>query len=174
VAFFNSRQRGKAFEGYILSYARSTKFSDILESLKERFKDKNVRTNLSDEAMRLYVRMESLEAQKVDMILRSNYYSYLTNYIKTSANFDQIILPSSVGIDDQILTGLISVMVDTQMQLKMTTKIENPLVSDARRKINEIKKDIIESVENQKSTDKIKQNYLDKQIHELEKQTGGY
>lgn len=34
-------QRGKPFEGYIFSYARATKFTDILQALNERFKDRN-------------------------------------------------------------------------------------------------------------------------------------
>jgi hypothetical protein len=34
-------QRGKPFEGYILSYARVSKFKNIVDSLNERFKDKD-------------------------------------------------------------------------------------------------------------------------------------
>lgn len=138
----------------------------------EHFKDQNIVTDLGGEALRLYQKLEGLEAQKTTLILSDNYYDYLTDYLQKNQNLDQIILPSSVGITDPILTGLISQMIDMQMELKLMPRSENPLAEGARRRINEIKRDVIESVKNQRSTDDIKSNYLNKQIREVEKQLG--
>lgn len=143
-----------------------------VERQLERFKDDNVVTDLSAEALRLYQKLEALETQKTELIIRGNYYKYLTDYIRQTENLDQVILPTSVGIADPILTSLVSMMVEKQLELKMIGKANNPLVVEARRQINEIKQDIVESVENQKSTDQIKLNYLAKQISDAEKQLG--
>lgn len=150
-----------------------TGISDSLHAVErdlERFKDKNVKGGLSSEAERLYGKLEPLEAQKVELILRKNYYKYLTDYIAGGENLDLIILPSSVGIPDAILSQLISKLVEIQLQLKMSTRQANPLIGEGKKMIMEIKRDIIESVNNQQLTDKIKQDYLEKQIHEVEKQ----
>lgn len=150
-----------------------TGISDSLHHVErqlERFKDQNFMTNLSQEAERIYKKLEPLEAQKVELQLRSNYYKYLTDYIQSSANLDQVILPTSVGINDPILTGLLSKMIDTQLQLKMNLRPENPLVNSSKKMIREIQIDIIESVKNQQSTDQIKMNFLNAQIRDQEKQ----
>ena len=150
-----------------------TGISDSLHTVErqlERFKDKNVLNGLSSEAERLYGKLEPLEAQRVELTLRKNYYKYLTDYLAANENLDLIILPTSVGISDGILSQLISRLVEIQLQLKINNKPANPLVGDNRKMISEIKRDIIESIKNQQSTDKIKQDFLDKQIHEVDKQ----
>lgn len=147
--------------------------SDSLQQVElqlQRFKDKNVLTDLSGEALRLYQKLEELEAQRAEGIISDNYYKYLTDYIERSENLDQIILPSSIGINDPILSKLVSNMVEIQMELNLMRRTENPLANDARRKISQIRKDIVESVDNLRSTDKIKQDYLSRQIRDLEKQ----
>lgn len=147
--------------------------SDSLQQVElqlQRFKDQNILTDLSGEALRLYQKLEALEAQKAEGIISGNYYNYLTDYVEKSANLDQIILPSSIGINDPILSKLVSSMVDIQMELNLMKRTENPLAADGRRRISQIRKDIVESVDNLRSTDKIKQEYLTRQIKDLEKQ----
>lgn len=147
--------------------------SDSLHNVErrlERFKDKNVITDLKGEALRLYEKVEQIEAQKAQLNISRNYYRYLIDYIQRNQDLHQIILPSSVGIVDPILTALVSKMNETQMDIKMLGKSENPLVTEGIRRINEMKKDIVESVKNQESTDNIKLEFLNKQIAEIEKQ----
>jgi len=136
----------------------------------QRFKDKNQVTDLSTTATRLYGKLEGVETQQTELIIRGNYYKYLSDYLLKSDKLDAIILPSSVGINDGILSTLISNMVQLQMQLKLSNKVENPLVDINKRRINEIRREIIESVRNQQSTDKIKQDYMNKQAEAIEKQ----
>lgn len=154
----------------------SDQLNGITDSLRhvelqlERFKDKNVMTDLSIEAQRLYEKLEGIESQRAELIIRNNYYKYLAEYLKQSQNLDQIILPTSVGINDQIMSSLIQKMVDLQLQLKMNNRTENPMAGRAKQGIDEIRRDIVESVKNQQSTDKIRLNYLNKQVSDIEKQ----
>lgn len=144
----------------------------LVERELERFKDKNVVTDLKGEALRLYENIEDFETQKMQLNISRNYYDYLINYIQKNEDLHQIILPTSVGITDPILSNLISQMNSLQLDIKMLGKSENPLVSESVRRINEMKKDIIESVRNQISTDKITLQFLNKQIAQVEKQLG--
>lgn len=140
----------------------------------EVFKNKNIVTDLNSEALRLYQKMEGLEIQKTDLIIRDSYYNYLSDYItKSDDNLDQVILPTSVGITDPILTGLVTEVINSQTKIKMLErgeKLQNPLVIEGRKRIHDLKTDILESVKNQKSVDKIKLDFLNKGIREIEGQ----
>lgn len=157
----------------------SAQLEGITDSLKrverqlEQFKNRNVVTDLKSEALRLYQKVEALESQKTELILHENYYNYLKDYLKEGKNLDQIILPSSVGITDDILTGLVSKMVDLQMELKLHNygeKLDNPVITEMRNRVQQLRRDIIESINGQRSVDKIKSDFLKKEIFLIEKQ----
>jgi capsular exopolysaccharide synthesis family protein len=144
-----------------------------VESVLERFKRKNVITKLDEEASRLYGKLEGVTLQKTEMMIRKNYNQYLISYIQKDQNLDQVILPSSMGLADPILGQLLSSMVVTQTDLKMIggkDKTDNPLIRERRQRLQEIKNNIIESIRNQENTDKIKSDYISKEINDVEKQ----
>src|SRR5690606_11505169 len=138
-----------------------------------RFKDENVITDMSREAYRLYEKLEELELEKAQLGIKRNYYQYVDSYIRKGENLDQVILPSSIGINDAILTSLISQMVNLQMELKLATsneKLENPILLRYKDRIEAIKHDILESIKQQEATDRIQGDFFNKQIAELEQQ----
>lgn len=141
-----------------------------VEMQLETFKSKNVVTNLSEEAVRLFQKIEVFEEERMKYNVARNYYKYLIDYLQKESVSDQVILPSSVGINDPILTGLISQMNELQLDIRMSAKSENPAVQNAVRSVQQIKKNIIESVRNQQSTDAIRLQFLDKQIKAVETQ----
>ena len=146
---------------------------DKAQAQLEAFKNKNIVTDLNSEAMRLYQKLEGFEIQKTELLVRASYYDYLTNYIKTSPELDQVILPTSVGIEDPILGSLTAEMIKLQTELKLiarTEKLQNPIAVEKGRRTEELKLDILESVKNQKSVDQIKMQFLDKGIKEIEGQ----
>ncbi|CAM9995722.1 unnamed protein product, partial [Phaeothamnion confervicola] len=139
-----------------------TEISDSLkfvESIMERFKDRNVVTDMDAEALRLFQRLEMVEVQKTELMVRENYYKYLTEYLQKEQELDKVIFPSSIGVSDPILNDFVSRMVDIQMEMKLmldNTKLDNPLVTDKRRRVQAIKNDILEAVRNMQSTDDIR------------------
>ena len=144
-----------------------------VEMIMEKFKDKTFVTNTGEETTRLYEKLEALDLQQTDFLIHKNYYEYLISYIRESSNPDMIIAPSSVGINDPVLSSLIGKMVDIQLELKMVSgndKHENPLVSERAKRLAEIRKSIIEAVKNIRATESIKNDYLLKQIAVTEKQ----
>lgn len=126
-----------------------------------------------DEATRLYEKLTPLEAQKTELIIRARYFDYLLKYIGNGENLDQVVLPSSVGIDDPVLTGIVTKMVDIQNELKLYLGkglSENPLIKTAQKKLSEIKGNLIEAINTFKSADKLKWDLLKDQIGVVEKQ----
>ncbi len=145
----------------------------ISEGQLQQFKAKNSSEKLDQEATRFFNKLSSLEEQKTELIVRSNYYDYLVSYISKGGNLDLVVLPSSVGVNDGVVGGLVSKMIDMQLEIKLFMgkgRDENPLVRGGIRRLDEIKRDLSESIKTLKTTDKIKSDLIQKQITELEKQ----
>src|SRR5690606_23793372 len=121
----------------------------------------------------LYKKLEDVGFQQSELAVRNNYLNYLLEYIEKEHDLDQIILPSSIGLSDGVLSTLVTRMIDVQIQLKMMTndgKIESPYVKELRAGMLEIKRDIAEAVRNQQGIDKIKNDHLSREIGILERQ----
>lgn len=143
----------------------------------ERFGNNSRLQDLSADAQRLYIKLEEFEVQKAELQIRQNYYQYLTEYLaKSDGNLDQVILPSSMGIGDPVLATLLSTMVDLQIEIKTYLDPErgkNPLVAAKVERIVEIKRNVEEAVKALRSTDKIKMDFLKKQLSDTEQQLSG-
>lgn len=160
-------------KGQLLSISDSLR---LFERQLEAFKKTN-RTagDLGVDGQRMYGKVEGLEVQKTELLIKTNYFSYLKKYIAESKNLDQIILPSAFGVNDPILSGLVNTMINLQLEIKLflaTEKPFNPLVTNRMNRLTELKRDVLESVEGLRSTDKIKLDFINKQIAEVEKQIG--
>ncbi|MBL7849473.1 MAG: polysaccharide biosynthesis tyrosine autokinase [Cyclobacteriaceae bacterium] len=161
---------------FIQSQLRSIKDSlRTVEFQLERYGSSGRVKDMSIAAQRLLEKAEGFEVQRAELLIRENYYKYLDEYLKDNrASLDQIILPSSVGMNDPVLGSLITKMIDLQLEIRMATDPErgqNPLVAAKVDRINAIKRDIVEAVRTLKSTDKIKLDFLNKEIREIERQS---
>lgn len=162
-----------------LEFIRS-QLKDIKDSLRsvefqlERFGNSSRVKDMSAEAQRLFAKVETYEMQRAELMIRQNYFSYLQEYLqKAPGNYDQIILPSSVGLSDPVLNSLLTKMVDLQMEIKLYVDPErgaNPMVASKIERIKELKRDVEEAVRTLTSTDKIKMEFLKNQLKEAEKQ----
>lgn len=152
------------------------KISDSLrlfEGQLQKFKANNKTSgNLGQEAQRIFSKVEVLEAQKGELLMKENYYEYLRKYIGESKNLDQVILPTSLGINDPVLTSLITKLVDLQLELKLLVdrKMENPIVTSRLQRLAELRHDITESLLGLKATDQIKLDFVNSQIAVAERQ----
>jgi len=154
-----------------------TNIKDSLRTVEfqlERFGNNSRIKDMSEDAQRYLTRIEEFELQKSELLIRENYYQYLREYLhKGDKNLDQIVLPSSIGLMDPVLGSLLSKMVDLQLEIKLyldPSRERNPLVNNKLESIREIKQNVLESVETLKSTDKIKLDFLNKQLKQIERQ----
>lgn len=141
----------------------------------ERFGNSGRVKDMSISAQRLLEKAEVFEIQRSELLIRQNYYKYLEEYLqKGTDNLDMVILPSSVGLEDPVISSLLTKMVDLQLEMKLyinSERVSNPLVKEKLGRINEIKSNVFESLKTLKSTDGIKMDFLNKQIREIEKQS---
>ncbi|HEU5292553.1 MAG TPA: polysaccharide biosynthesis tyrosine autokinase [Cyclobacteriaceae bacterium] len=146
----------------------------IVEYQLERFGNSSRIKDMSAEAQRLFAKAEAFEVQKAELLIRQNYYQYLEEYLsKDETSFDQIILPSSVGLTDPVLNSLLTKMMDLQLEIKLRIDAErgkNPLVQEKITRIQGMKRDVLESVNTLKSTDKIKMDFLKKELSDIDHQ----
>jgi capsular exopolysaccharide synthesis family protein len=151
----------------------------MLEDKVENFKQKNVITNLGSETSRLYLKMQGLQDQQFQYRLRENYYDYIVPLL-TNDQYDGIFTPSSVGVSDQVVSGLITSLISARAQLSryqgIEKKSENPLFQEQQVKIAQVKGDILKTIENTRKTDAINLKFMNSQIavieDELEKLPG--
>jgi capsular exopolysaccharide synthesis family protein len=146
----------------------------VVEFQLERFGNSSRLKDMSADAQRLFEKVEVLELQQSELMIRKNYYEYLDEYLdENESNLDQIILPSSVGLTDPLITSLLSKIIDLQLEMKLYLNSENknnPLVTSKMGQVREIKRDVKEALKTLKSTDKIKSEFLNKQFQTIEKQ----
>lgn len=139
----------------------------------ERFGNSGRIKDMSSEAQRLFSKIEAIELQQTDLLIRKNYYQYLDEYMgKGEINLDQVILPSSMGLTDPVINTLLTKMIDLQMEIKLYVNAEkgkNPLLNSKLERIQEIKRDLKEAVVTLRSTDKIKSDFFGRQLAEFEK-----
>lgn len=162
---------------FITRQLRSIKDSlRVVEFQLERFGNSSRIKDMSADAQRLYMKLEAFEVQRAELLIRQNYYQYLEAYLVQGVDrIDQVILPSSMGITDPILSSLLGKMIDLQLEIKMfigSEKVTNPLALSKLERIKDIRKDVEEAVRTLKSTDKIKMDFLSRQLGETEKQLG--
>lgn len=145
----------------------------VFESQLQRFKKEN-RTSgdLEIEAQHIFNRFEEFEYQRASLAMKSKYYDYLTSYIKEGVNLDQVILPSSLGVSDPVIASLVNKLIDLQLELKLyldREKAGNPIITNKTTRLNELKKEILEAIENLRKGDKIQIDFLSKQIQDMER-----
>lgn len=142
------------------------------------FKKENVIVNLEAETERLYDKMLALEEQNFKYKLAENYNQYVLDLLKND-KYDGVFTPQSVGIQDEILTGLISELLVEQSQVNLylsNTKkgvdktADNPSLQSKLQKIELLKKDITKAISNDRVTQDINQKFVQSQIKLIEEQ----
>ena len=115
---------------------------------------------------------ESLETEEMQLRLQGKYYDYLEEYMNTGTDFDQVLLPSSLGVSDPVLSGLVGKLVELQFELRVLkdqmANTANPLVQESRERIELYKHDIAEGVRSAREIMKINRNLFRERLKELE------
>ncbi len=146
---------------------------NMIEGIRQDFKqDRSV--DLSKEGGQLYDDIQSLEKEKASHLIQMEYLSYLKDYVQNENNdFEFVTTPSSLGVNDQVLSSLIDQLVTEQIKLKQVktgTRIENPRVKLSRQKINSLRTNIAETANNLLRGNRIARNELERRINEFETQ----
>lgn len=140
-----------------------------IESRREVFKQQH-NIDLSKEGTQLYDDINQLESEKSEYQMRVRYLDYLENYVKSERENEGITVPATMGIDDNVLNSLVTELVEVQDVLRRAKKKgtgagpENPLVAKKRQQVENLKGDILETVRNMKSGDRLAMQNLNQRI----------
>lgn len=146
----------------------------IVEFQLERFGGSSRMKDMSTKAQQLVNRLETMEAQRAELIIRQNYFDYLDAYLKKGeGSYDRIILPATMGINDVVIGELLRQMVELQADINIYAgpeRINNPLLQSKIKRINELRRELEEALRSLRASDKIRRDFLEQQIKISENQ----
>lgn len=149
---------------------------DIADSLKsaerrlEEYQSSQKMMNIDFQSQQAYQNLENLQNQKAELILRQKYYTYLQGYLEKNKDIQELIAPSSMGIDDQLLNGLILELTNLyseRVEIMINSKKDNPYLESIKIKIDGQKNTLRENVLNSIERAEISLNDINERIEKL-------
>jgi len=152
----------------------SDSLSDVESSL-ESFKENNPKIELSQKEYGAFYQVEKLEQEKAILELNNKYYISLEEYLIKNNNIENIVAPSTMGIEDPLLNSLIAELTKLYSQLDLVSvnsKQEHPLVISIQKQILSTKEKLIENIENIISSSELTLRDINSRIVEIESLIG--
>nr|WP_287938035.1 tyrosine-protein kinase [Algoriphagus sp.] len=122
----------------------------FFENKLQDFRSSNQIFNLSTESSAVFTQLTEIETQLANENLKRRYYQSLREYL-VRENYNEIVVPSGLGIDDPYLNGLIENLLAVQVdrsRLRATQTDLSPQVREANKKLGDLNKSISEILEN--------------------------
>ena len=118
--------------------------------------------------------MKQFQDQKAQLIVKAKYYRNLQDYLKKNQdNIDDIVIPSSMGIEDPLLSQLISGLAELyskRAEALFSSSEKNPQVAAIDQRIRTTKKTIQENNQNLVDTSEISIKAIDGRIAALNRE----
>lgn len=150
-----------------------TEISDSLsltEDNLQRFRSSHQLLNISDQATGISTQYLDLQNQLAELVSKKRYFDYVAELLKND-NFSNLMLPSAIGISDQLLNGLMTELMTAQAQrsnLIENNQERNPLVQKLSIQIENLKKNIKENISAVGNTTIISIDEMNKRIRNIE------
>jgi capsular exopolysaccharide synthesis family protein len=120
----------------------------IVENNLEKFRVKNTVISLSKEGELLFDKAKELEQKKSILKTQKKYYHYLQEYLAKD-NSGEIVMPSGVGIDDQLLNENVKKLLALQAEkndVSQQLKEDNPMIIKYNQQIISTTNVVLESI----------------------------
>jgi capsular exopolysaccharide synthesis family protein len=143
----------------------------IAEARKEAFQKNNNTFNLSSDAEYLFERANEFETKRAEETTKKAYYDYLTNYINQTDLKDGLVAPSTMGVDDPLLSKLVVSLTDLileKQRLSSTMTPQSPKMKELLAQMETIKNQIKESLKNIQQVSQINETELNRQQKALQ------
>lgn len=93
--------------------------------------------------------MSELDSKKQELETQNKYYNYLKTYILENRDVGSILVPSSVGINDPLLSGLLSQYNQlTVEKSKMSDVLISPRLTQLNDQLGNVKEAMLENINN--------------------------
>jgi tyrosine-protein kinase Etk/Wzc len=128
---------------------------DSLQNSEQRLEDFRSTNKLIDidyQAQQAYTRQNELDKQKAELTVQKKYLEYLEKSIQENVlNVNELIAPSTLGINDAVLNNLILELVDLyneRTELTLNSRKNNPYITSIDARIESLKSKLSETVSN--------------------------
>jgi tyrosine-protein kinase Etk/Wzc len=132
--------------------ARQKHELDSIESRVQNYKAKNGGINISEEGRVFLANMSEADQRLTEINIQLSILDQVEAYVK-SKDASTGIVPSTLGMNNEMLSKLLNKLYDTELQkeeLKKTVPENNPTVVSLTDQIEKIRPSILENVRNQK------------------------
>jgi tyrosine-protein kinase Etk/Wzc len=141
------------------------------ESNLQSFRSSNQLLNVTEQATGMSVQYMDLQNQLAELTTRKRYYDHVADYLANKEDFSDMIVPASMGIQDQLLNNLMSDLITAQAQranLIQNGQERNPLVQKLSIQIENTRKTIAENIEAVRKTTEISIEEMNKRIRKIQ------
>lgn len=132
------------------------------------YRSENQIVNITEQSTGIANQFRDLENRYADLVAQKKYYEYVDDYLAKNQNFTNIIAPATMGVQDPILTNLMTELVRCQSEknsLIENKQEKNPLVKQLDIKIENIKSTITENINSILKTTDISIEEVSKRIN---------
>lgn len=144
---------------------------NIAEKRREAFQQNNNTLNLTNDAAYLYERANELEVQRAEAYTQRSYYNALEEYVNKANLEDGMVVPSTMGIQDPILNGLVETLtklVLEKQRLSTTLTPKSPKMKELSLQIETTRQQIQENLRSIKKQSAITDRELKRQKNLLQ------
>lgn len=128
----------------------------FIENRLQNYRSSHKTYNIGSEGNSMFDRISNLESELAQHKYKKEYYQNLQNYL-SKEDYNEIVMPSGLGIDDPILNTLIDNLIKLQSdksRLMVYLKEASPSVKEVNKKIKDLTSSIREVIQNAgKTTD---------------------
>lgn len=139
----------------------------------QRFRSSNQLLDVTNQSSGLYDQYLDLQNQMAELVTRKRYYDYVADYLASNDDFSNMIVPASMGIQDQLLNNLMSELITAQTQrnnLIDNNQQQNPLVEQLSIQIENLRGTISENISAVQKTMEISMDEMNNRINRIENQ----
>ncbi len=148
--------------------------SDSLTAAEQKlqnFRSSNQLLDMGQQTTGISTQYRDLENQKAELDTRKKYYDFIADYLVKNDDYSNMLLPSSVGIPDQILNNLMSQLITAnseRINLIKGKQSENPRVKKLEIEMENLKRTIAENISGVRKTTEISIDQINKRIGKIE------
>jgi tyrosine-protein kinase Etk/Wzc len=131
---------------------------DSTENKLQAFRNEHHIINIEQRSSSTFSKIEKLNEEKAQLMVKQKYIFYLLEYIKQKDNFDNIIAPSLIGINDPLLTSMIAELQELYAKkrtLEFSVSANNPALVIATKQFNGLYSSLIENIKQINQTNKL-------------------
>lgn len=143
----------------------------IAEDRKQKFQQNNNTFNLTSDAEYLFEKANEFETKRAEEATKKAYYDYLLKYINQTNLNEGLVAPSTMGVDDPLLSKLVVSLTDLILEKqRLSTMLtpESPKMKELLAQMETVRGQIKESLKNIQEVSQINEKELNRQQDALQ------